>query len=72
MAEAIVYEKDGSLIVQIYPEQEANAPAAYFDALLARANQGEPVYRKVQKVILRDEPFVRNSTGKIVRRLIET
>ena len=72
VAEAIVYEKDGSLIVQIYPEQEANAPAAYFDALLARANQGEPVYRKVQKVILRDEPFVRNSTGNIVRRLIET
>ena len=72
VAEAIVYEKDGSLIVQIYPEQEAGVPAEYFDGLLAKANQGEPAYRKVQKVILREEPFVRNSTGKIVRRLIET
>ncbi len=71
VAEAIVYEKGGNLIVQIFPEKEANAPAEYFDALLKKVNQGEPGYRKVQKVILREEPFARNSTGKIVRALIE-
>lgn len=71
VAEAIVYEKDGSLLAQVFPEKEANVPSAYFDTLLSKVNQGEPAYRKIQKIILRDEPFVRNSTGKIVRALIE-
>lgn len=67
VAEAIVYELDGVLAVQIYPEKEAGAPAEYYQALLDTVNKGEPVYRQLQKLIIRDEPFIRNSTGKIVR-----
>ena len=70
VAEAIVYEKDDLLAVQIYPEPEAKAPEAYFTALVDRVNKGEPVYRQLKKVIIRTEPFVRNSTGKIVRTTI--
>ncbi len=69
VAEVIVYEDNGVLAAMIYPEPEAKAPQAYFEALVAKMNQGEPPYRKIQKVSLREEPFVRNSTGKIIRNL---
>ena len=68
VAEAIVYEKNGNLAVQIYPEEAAGAPEEYFKALVARVNEGEPAYRRIQKVIIRTEPFVRNTTGKILRQ----
>ena len=71
MAEAIVYEKDSVLAVQIYPEPEAHAPEEYFKALLDKVNKGEPVYRQMKKLIVRAEPFTRNSTGKIIRALIK-
>jgi long-chain acyl-CoA synthetase len=71
VAEAIVYDVDDVLAVQIYPEKEAGAPAEYFQALLDRINKGEPVYRQLKKLVLRDEPFIRNSTGKIIRTQIK-
>ena len=71
VAEAIVYDVDDVLAVQIYPEKEAGAPAEYFQTLLDRINKGEPVYRQLKKLVLRDEPFIRNSTGKIVRTQIK-
>ena len=71
VAEAIVYEKDNVLAVQIYPEPEAHAPEEYFKALLDKVNKGEPVYRQMKKLIVRTEPFTRNSTGKIIRALIK-
>ena len=71
VAEAIVYEKDNVLAVQIYPEPEAHAPEEYFKALLDKVNKGEPVYRQMKKLIVRAEPFTRNSTGKIIRALIK-
>ncbi len=69
VAEAIVYEDNGALAVMIYPEPEADVPECYFDALVDKMNQGEPGYRAIRKVSLRTEPFVRNSTGKIIRNL---
>ena len=71
VAEAIVYEKDNNLAVQIFPEKEAGAPEEYYKALLAKINSGEPGYRQIRSLIIRTEPFVRNSTGKIVRAMIE-
>ena len=71
VAEAIVYEKDNNLAVQIFPEKEAGAPEEYYKALLAKINSGEPGYRQIRSLIIRTEPFVRNSTGKIVRTMIE-
>ena len=71
VAEVVVYELDNVLAAQIYPEKEAGAPREYYDALLDRVNKGEPVYRQIKKLIIREEPFIRNSTGKIVRTLIE-
>ena len=68
VAEAVVCEDGGVLAVTIYPEPEAGAPEAYFTALVDRINQGQPAYRKIQKVSLRTEPFPRNSTGKIIRK----
>ncbi|MCR5294524.1 MAG: AMP-binding protein [Lachnospiraceae bacterium] len=68
VAEALVFDADGVLAAEIYPEAEANLPESYFKALIERIGQGEPAYRKIQKLSLRNQPFERNSTGKILRR----
>ena len=39
----------------------------HFEKMLDRINEGQPAYRQIKQLIIRTEPFLRNSTGKIVR-----
>lgn len=70
VSEAVVYGEDNVLAAAIYPEPSAHTELPYFQALADRLNAKEPAYRQIKKIVLKTEPFVRNSTGKIVRSLI--
>lgn len=65
--EALVYEQDGRIVAEIYPEEEYRGNEAYFQSLMKKVNQGRPAYKQVSRLVLRDEDFVRNTTRKIVR-----
>ncbi len=65
--EALVYEQDGLIVAEIYPEEERLRDEAYFQALKQKINQGRPAYKQVARVVLREEDFIRNTTKKIVR-----
>lgn len=65
--EALVYEQDGLIVAEIYPEEEHLGDEAYFDELKRKVNAGRPAYKQVARVVLRDEDFIRNTTRKIVR-----
>ena len=65
--EALVYEQDGRIVAEIYPEEEYLGNEAYFQALMKKVNQGRPAYKQVARVALRDQDFIRNTTKKIVR-----
>ena len=65
--EALVYEQDGRIVAEIYPEEEYLGNEAYFQALMKKVNQGRPAYKQVARVVLRDQDFIRNTTKKIVR-----
>ena len=62
-----MYEQDGRIVAEIYPEEGHRGDEAYFQALMKKVNQGRPAYKQVARIVLRDEDFVRNTTRKIVR-----
>ena len=70
VAEAVVYESEGKLLAEVYPEPAFAQEAPYYEALLAKANEGEPPYRQMASITLRKEPFVKNSSGKIMRNTV--
>ena len=63
----LVYEKDASIVAEIFPREEYLGNTAYFDSLMQRVNGDRPAYKQVRRVILRDEDFIRNTSQKIVR-----
>lgn len=67
--EIIVYEKNDSIIAAIYPvESEASVNRqAYFEDLVKSYNAKAPLYKKISRVEVVDQPFARTSTGKIKR-----
>lgn len=65
--ESLVYEQDGLIVAEIFPEEEFAGNEAYFDELKQKVNQGRPAYKQVARIVLRKEDFVRNTTRKIVR-----
>ena len=65
--EALVYEQDGLIVAEVYPEEEYRENEAYFQALKEKVNRGRPAYKQVARLTLRQEDFVRNTTRKIVR-----
>ena len=65
--EALVYEQDGLIVAEIYPEEDYRRNEAYFNELKQKVNRGRPAYKQVARVVLREEDFVRNTTRKIVR-----
>lgn len=70
--EALVYEKDNAIAVEIFPDAEyfkAN-PAdqdAFFADALADFNHRQPPHKNISQVILRDTPFPKTTTMKIKR-----
>jgi len=65
--EAVVVERGGRLAALVYPAKEAAVTEEYLEALKDKVNGDEPAYRRIQAIELREEPFPRNTTGKIVR-----
>ncbi|MBO4904744.1 MAG: AMP-binding protein [Lachnospiraceae bacterium] len=75
VAEVIVTGEDNGLTARIYPEKEL-AQAKGMDNETVRAsiqgfideyNVHQPTYRRITGLVLRDNPFIRNATSKIVR-----
>ena len=67
-AEALVYADRGIMKAEIFPAAET-ADKEYFDALIDKVNSQLPVYMKLNKVIVRDSEFPKNTNGKILRSL---
>lgn len=65
--EVLVYDKEHKIIAEVFPEEGYMGNQEYFDALMAKVNQGRPAYKQVAKVVLRDTEFIKNTSKKIVR-----
>lgn len=71
---------DLDIVVEIYPDAEAVAerlgeaePAeaevqALMEALVKDFNHHQPGYKRIRQVTLRDEPFAKNTSKKIIRK----
>ncbi|MGI6544946.1 MAG: AMP-binding protein [Fastidiosipilaceae bacterium] len=75
--EVVAYSKQGVITAEIYPNLEyaekkriKDIPKAIREAV-DQANQTFPLYMKVTGVVIRDEPFPRNTSGKIMREYNE-
>ena len=72
--EVIVYGKDEMILAQAYLNQDYIAEHDNYEAELKHAvekiNLSMPIYKRIEKVIIRDKPFERtSSTKKIIRRI---
>ncbi len=75
-AEVIVTGENNSLTARIYPDQEYALAKGMDDDDVRRAlqeaideyNQSQPTYRHVTGLVIRKNPFKRNTTGKIKRQ----
>lgn len=65
--EVLVYERDGMIVAEIYPEEEHMEDMEYFNALMKQVNDRRPMYKQVGKVFLRDVEFPKNTSKKIIR-----
>lgn len=65
--EALVYEKEGIIVAEIYPAEGYSEHGEYFETLMKRVNRGRPLYKRVGKIILRDMEFPKNTSGKVIR-----
>ena len=75
VAEVIVTGEDNGLTARIYPEMEL-AKAKGMDEEMIRAsiqnfideyNVHQPTYRRITGFVMRNNPFIRNATSKIIR-----
>ena len=75
VAEIIVSGENNGLTASIYPDMELvqkdclseDEVKASLQTLIDHYNSNQPTYRHITKIIIRDEPFKRNTTGKIKR-----
>lgn len=68
--EVVVYAENDSIIAEIYPENEYLDNQEYFEKLIERINENQPIYKQIHKVVLRDEKFEKNSSTKILRQKV--
>jgi hypothetical protein len=45
----------------------ADGDQEFFDKIAEKWSKGQPAYKKISKVVLRDTEFEKNSTKKIIR-----
>lgn len=70
ITEVIVFGKDGKIVAEIYidPELVDNIPSREaIDEDIAKINKNLAYYKRIDEVIIRDEPFKKTTTKKIVR-----
>lgn len=77
--EVLVYEEDGVITAEIYPEEEftekqcrdKQLQETYFQSLLKQVNQKKPSYKRVARIKLRDTEFPKNRSKKIIRYKVQ-
>ncbi len=67
--EVLVYDEDGKIVAEIYPEEDYFDNYDYFNALKEKINNKRPMYKRIAVVKLRKEEFIKNASMKIVRYL---
>ncbi len=67
--EVLVYEEDGKIVAEIYPEEDYFDNYDYFNELKEKINNKRPMYKRIAVVKLRKEEFIKNASMKIVRYL---
>ena len=65
--EVLVYDKNGIIVAEIFPEEAFMNNQEYFEELRKKVNTGRPLYKQVAEIKLRDTEFIKNTTKKIVR-----
>lgn len=67
--EVQVYAMDGVIVAEIYPgsDGETDQIQETLDRAVNVFNRSQPLYKQVQRVIVRDQPFPKTSTQKIIR-----
>ena len=67
--EVQVYAMDGVIVAEIYPgsDVETDQIQETLDRAVNVFNRSQPRYKQVQRVIVRDQPFPKTSTQKIIR-----
>ena len=76
VGEVIVTGEDNGLTARIYPEQavveakalDAEAIQTQLQAFLDEYNRNQPTYRRITGLVVRKNPFIRNTTKKIRRQ----
>lgn len=76
VGEVIVTGENHGLTARIYPEQEVvaarglneDAIQAALQEFLNQYNKNQPTYRQITNLVIRKNPFIRNSTKKIKRQ----
>ncbi len=71
VAEAVVYDKAHVLTVQIYPRESYMGKQEYFEKLIQKINRKQPIYKRINQVILREREFEKSTTKKILRQMIQ-
>ena len=75
ISEVVITGEDNGLTARIYPEKElveANgmddeAVRASIQNFIDEYNISQPTYRRITGVVVRNNPFIKNATSKIVR-----
>lgn len=67
--EVLVYDKNGIIIAEIFPEEAFMNNQEYFEELRKKVNEGRPLYKQIAEIKLRDTEFIKNTSKKIVRYL---
>ncbi len=69
VAEIVVYGNDDVITAEIYlnPDMDKNEAKLSTDRKITEINRGIPMYKRINAVIYRDEPFPKTSSHKIIR-----
>ena len=71
--EVVVFELDKEIAAEIYPNSQVLDELAvkdtqkYFEEYIAEFNKTQPIYKNINKVVLRDTEFPKTTTLKIKR-----
>jgi long-chain acyl-CoA synthetase len=67
--EVLVYDENGKIVAEIFPEDDYMDNQAYFNELKEKINNKRPMFKRIAIVKLRNEEFIKNGSMKIVRYL---
>ena len=67
VAEAMVYEENGSISVMIYPDEDHMGRQEWFDEQIRHFNDTLPPTQRIKAVILRSTEFPKSTSKKILR-----